>query len=683
MTATADPPDRLWNLELTRADGMHGMEGLAGRHGTETIAARQPVSRTWLPGESPLAMPRQSFTARPANARRTPATSPAHIARRRLILLAATVSLALLAGWAPFAIYARKGFTGGEIVALGLFGILIASIACWFSSAFLGFCQRLLRGDRDELNFPATAPRPTTRTALLMPIYNEDPAGVFERLSRVEADLTAHDAAKAFDIFVLSDTTKEPVAIEEWNAFLHFRARSICRAYYRRRAENHERKAGNVADWVQRFGGAYESMIIFDADSVMSADTLLQLVGAMERNPQAGLIQTTPAIIEGHSLFARASQFGVRLYGRVAATGLAWWSGSEASYWGHNAILRVRAFAECAGLPVLKGPRPFGGNIMSHDVIEASLIRRGGWGIHVTAALGGSFEQTPPSLAEFMARDRRWCQGNLQHIPLIFAPGLHPVSRLQLVFGVLAYLASPLWLASLVVGMGLQLHGLLGVHDLPTWKSMHAHHPLTAMAFINLVALVLLMGPKMLGAALVLADRRERALFGGGKAVLKGALMEMALSAVIAPIMMVAHTRIIYEALSGRDSGWSTSSRDSDDIAWSDAARAHRWELVVGVAFAAALCLRPDLIAWFTPIVAPLLLSTPISVFVSRRAPGVRARAAGFMLTPEERGAVALPPLPPAQPNLVPFVRIPAEDPVLAESETVSETADLRQAIAV
>lgn len=669
---------------------MHGMNGLAGRHGTEPSVGPAPVSRTWLPGESPLAMPRQSlsrkrgaFTARPANARRTPATSPKGVGLRRLTLLAATVTLATLAGWAPFAIYARKGFTGAEIAALALFTILIASIACWFSSAFIGFCLRLTRGDRDALNFPAVAPKPTTRTALLMPIYNEDPTGVFERLTRIEADLTANDADRAFDIFVLSDTTKEAVALEEWNAFLHFRARSICRAYYRRRAENHERKAGNIAEWVQRFGGAYESMIIFDADSIMSAGTLLRLVGAMERNPQAGLIQTTPAIIEGDSLFARASQFGVRLYGRVAATGLAWWSGSEASYWGHNAILRVRAFAECAGLPVLKGPRPFGGNIMSHDVIEASLIRRGGWGIHVTAALGGSFEQTPPSLAEFMARDRRWCQGNLQHIPLIFAPGLHPVSRLQLIFGVLAYLASPLWFASLVIGMALQLHGLLGAHDLPTWKSMHAHHPLTAMAFINLVALVLLMGPKLLGAGLVLADPAERALFGGGKAILKGALLEIVLSATIAPIMMVAHTRIIYEALSGRDSGWSTNARDSHDITWSEAARAHRWELIAGVAFSACLCLRPDLIAWFIPIVLPLLLSTPISVFVSRSAPGIRARAAGYMLTPEERGAVALPPLPPAQDNLVPFVRVAAEDLVAAQPESAPEPAELRQAIAV
>jgi membrane glycosyltransferase len=658
---------------------MHGMNGLEVRHGTQPFVTPQPVSRTWLPGESPLAMPRQSFTERRETASRTPATSPHNVGLRRLALMAATVSLALLAGLAPWAIYAKKGFTGAEIAALSVFAVLITSIACWFSSALIGFCVRLARGNRDEFSFPAQAPKPTTRTALLMPIYNEDPSGVFERLTRIEADLAAHDADQAFDIFVLSDTTRHAVAVEEWGAFLAFRARSTCRAYYRRRPENHERKAGNVADWVQRFGGAYESMIILDADSVMTADTLLQLVGAMERHPQAGLIQTTPAIIEGHSLFARASQFGVRLYGRVAATGLAWWSGSEASYWGHNAILRVRAFAECAGLPILKGPRPFGGHVMSHDVIEASLIRRGGWGVHVTAALGGSFEQTPPSLAEFMARDRRWCQGNLQHIPLIFAPGLHMVSRMQLFVGVLAYLASPLWFASLVIGMAMQLHGLLGVHALPTWKSMHAHHPLTAMVFISLISGVLLMGPKMLGAGLVLLDRDERAKFGGGKAVLKGALLEMLVSATIAPIMMVAHTRIIFEALSGRDSGWSTNARDSDDISWRDAARAHRWELTVGVIFAACLCLRPDLIAWFTPIVLPLLFSTPISVFLSRSAPGVRARAAGYLLTPEERGVVALPPLPPLEDNLVPFVRIVAEEPGFA----ASEPADLRQAIAV
>ena len=657
---------------------MHGMDGLTARHAIEPAATRPPVSRTWLPGESPLAMPRQSFTAR-RKVGRTPATSPRDVGARRLVLFAATVVLALLAGYAPFVIYAKKGFSAAEMLALGLFAILITSIACWFSSALIGFVVRMAKGNADALNFPAVAPKPTTRTALLMPIYNEDPEGVFERLTRIEADLTAHDADKAFDIFVLSDTTKEPVAIEEWNAFLHFRARSICRAYYRRRAENHERKAGNIAEWVQRFGGAYESMIILDADSIMSAETLLQLVGAMERNPQAGLIQTTPAIIGGDSLFARASQFGVRLYGKVAATGLAWWSGSEASYWGHNAILRVRAFAECAGLPVLAGPRPFGGNVMSHDVVEASLIRRGGWGVHVTAALGGSFEQTPPSLAEFMARDRRWCQGNLQHIPLIFAPGLHPVSRLQLVFGVLAYLASPLWLGSLVVGMALQLHAILGVQELPTWRSMHGHPPITPMVFMSFVAVVLLMGPKLLGATLVLLDKEERARFGGTKMVLKGVMLEIALSATIAPIMMVAHTRIIYEALSGRDSGWSTSARDSHDISFREAARLHRWEMVVGVAFAISLCLRPDLIAWFSPIVLPLLFSTPISVLVSRSAPGVRAREAGYMLTPEERGAVQLPALPPAQPNLVPFVRMPAEEPV----PTPPEPAELRQAIAV
>ena len=224
------------------------------------------------------------------------------------------------------------------------------------------------------------------------------------------------------------------------------------RLFYRRRADNSGRKAGNIADWVRAFGGAYENMVVLDADSTMAGETLLRMVDAMERNPGVGLIQTAPTIIKARTIFARVSQYSVRLYGRVAAAGLAYWTGSESSYWGHNAIIRTRAFAACCGLPELPGKPPFGGHVLSHDFVEAALMRRNGWGVHIAPRLPGSYEEGPPSLPDSDKRDRRWCQGNLQYWPFIKMPGLKPVSRFQLFFAMLMFLASPAWIGMLVFG---------------------------------------------------------------------------------------------------------------------------------------------------------------------------------------------------------------------------------------
>src|SRR5690606_28111819 len=247
--------------------------------------------------------------------------------------------------------------------------------------------------------------------------------------------------------------------VAEEAAFLTLRDRTDGhdRIFYRRRAKNTERKAGNIADWVRRFGAAYETMIILDADSVMSADTLVRMSAAIERNPDVGLIQTLPVIVNGSTLFARLQQFAGRVYGPLIAHGIAWWHGSESNYWGHNAAIRTRAFAEQAGLPELRGRKPFGGHILSHDFVEAALMRRGGWAIHMVPGLKGSYEESPPSLTEVAARDRRWCQGNLQHAAVLPARGLHWISRLHMLQGIGSYITAPMWLGFLLVGMAIAL----------------------------------------------------------------------------------------------------------------------------------------------------------------------------------------------------------------------------------
>jgi membrane glycosyltransferase len=584
----------------------------------------------WLPDDAPLDMPRQDFAVESATVSAPVSTSPANVAGRRLVLLSATVVVTVLAAITPFILYARHGFDPLEMVAFGLFLILIASIACWFSNSAIGLWVLMTNREQDDLDFRPHPSAPTTRTALLMPLYNEDAYTALARLAQIDAGLARLGVTDAFDLFVLSDTNKYDALMLEQAAFAGFRIRAHSQAFYRHREENVEAKSGNITDWTRRFGGAYDFMIVLDADSTMAGETVLRLVDAMERNPGVGLIQTAPTIVKAATPFARVSQFGVRLYGRVAAAGLAWWTGAEGSYWGHNAILRTRAFAEACGLPILPGKKPFGGHIMSHDVVEAALLRRAGWAVHVTAALDGSCEETPPTITDFIRREHRWCQGNLQHIALLSASGLNGASKMQLFMGVLAYVASPLWFASLVAGLVIQMQYPID------WSSFFyfLHPQFTPFMLASMLAGVLLIGPKVMGAVLVLSRPRERRAFGGGWQIVKGMTAEIFLSATLAPILMVANTVSVTKILCGQDAGWHAQQRDADGVAWADAFRSMRWQMAAGLGFCAALAFRPDLASFFVPIVGPLLLAAPIVVWTSRRSTGDAMARKGFLVTP-------------------------------------------------
>ncbi|HEX2559943.1 glucans biosynthesis glucosyltransferase MdoH [Phenylobacterium sp.] len=589
-----------------------------------------------LPEEAPLAMPRQRLDGEGPDLAPAPSTSPPGIVGRRLTLLAATLALTGLMAWGPWLLYAREGFQPLEVVGFSLFLVLAACICTWFCSASAGLWVLVTGREQQDLAFSARPAAPRTRTALLMPLYNEDAAAAFGRLQALDAALGRLGVADAFDIFVLSDTRSEEIAAAERAAYWDFSAQANTRVYLRRRATNVERKAGNVGDWVRRFGGAYDFMIVLDADSSMAGETVLRLVDAMERHPDVGLIQTTPTIVGARTLFAWGCQFGVQMYGRVAAAGLAWWTGAESSYWGHNAIVRVKAFAAAAGLPILPGERPFGGHILSHDVVEAALLRRAGWGVHLTAALDGSCEQTPPNIIEFMRRDNRWCQGNLQHLRLLKARGLHPISRLQLVLGCLAYLCSPLWLAALTLGLASQLGNPVD------WASFFYFLDPRFSPFMltSLLSVVLLMGPKLMGAALVLSRPHERRAFGGGAAVIKSLGAEILLSAALAPVLMVANTRSVLQTLRGRDVGWGVQRRDGAGLDWSEALQATRWHAIVGAGFVAGLCIRPDLSVAFAPVVLPLLLAPVLAVMSSRRLTARELASFAVMREPVEVAAM-------------------------------------------
>src|SRR5438105_5806643 len=353
----------------------------------------------FIPPESPMAMSKQplrDFESRAGNQ----SAALESVALRRACIFAGTAAMTGAGCYEMYEVLQVGGVTMLEWTVLFLFVPLFAWIAFSFMSALAGFAVLLLR-TRDPLGIDPDAPLPSieSRNAMLLPTYNEDPYRIMARLRAMYESVDQSGQGSSFDWFVLSDTTDPSVWIAEEKCFLQLRRDlNVSNIYYRHRRENIARKSGNIEDWIKRFGAGYEHMIILDADSLMTGDTIVRLALAIESHPTVALIQTLPIVVNAKTLFARLQQFSGRLYGPLIAAGIAWWHGSEGNYWGHNAIIRVCAFARDAALPELKGRKPFGGHILSHDFIEAAFMRRGGWAIHMTATLGGCYEESPPSL---------------------------------------------------------------------------------------------------------------------------------------------------------------------------------------------------------------------------------------------------------------------------------------------
>lgn len=560
---------------------------------------------------------------------------------RRACILAGTVLMTLAGCYEMYQVLQVGGVTILEWIILMLFVLLFAWIAFSFTSAIAGFFVLLFRR-KDELGIDSSAALPTIegRTAMLLPTYNEDPYRVLARLRAICESVEETGYASRFDWFVLSDTTDPAIWIAEEKCFLQLRheAGPAARIFYRHRPENTARKSGNIEEWVKRFGSDYECMIILDADSLMTGDSIVRLVAAMEQHRKVALIQTLPIVVNARTLFARWQQFAGRLYGPLIAAGIAWWHGSEGNYWGHNAIIRISAFARYAALPELKGRKPFGGYILSHDFIEAAFMRRGGWAIHMAPTLGGSYEESPPSLLDFAARDRRWCQGNLQHLALLPARGLHWVSRLHLLTGIGSYLTAPLWFIFLVFGILVSLQAQFvrpeyfpkGYSLFPTWP---AQDPILA-AWVFVATMGMLVLPKLLAYIVMLTHSDERRKFGGGFRVLAGIFAETFLSGLTAPVMMIFQSSAVGGILLGRDAGWQVQRRDDGVVSREDTLRKYSVPTLSGVAMAiSAYVVSLPLLLWMMPVILGLLLAIPLATLSSSASAG---SASSLFKTPEE-----------------------------------------------
>ena len=624
--------------------------------------------------------------------------------RRRLLstLVIVTVALGLLK-WAAAMPSDITVWTRAAVIVL--FVLTFGWIALYFWSSILGFSQLLKRARMPGITYPAdveaaldaeagiaaddlrarqnpAAPKVRemasfikAKTAVLMPIYNEEPAQVMARLLAIGEDLQQAGAGGRFDIFVLSDTTNPKIWVKEEKIWLEAKrilesgsfgaeSRSDTEAagrsggtaggaglhiYYRRRAQNTARKSGNIEDFCNRWGAEYDFMLVLDADSLMTAETIVKMARLMEANPHAGIIQASPQMVNSTSMFARMQQFAGKVAGPVVGAGLAYWQAGNSNYWGHNAIIRTRAFIDCCGLPKLKGKGPFGGFILSHDFVEAALIARGGWSAWLLPELKGSYEECPPSMIDFAARDRRWCQGNLQHIKVLISRGLHPVSRVHFLTGIMSYLSSPLWLLFLLAGLSMvlfrefippqyfgQTYSLF-----PNWPVFDKYG--TIGLFVLSMAMLLV--PKFLGLAAYLkgnAGKNGRtdgvcgyvlSAWNAGKSL----GLEIVVSTLMAPVMMLFQSKFVFDILRGKSVGWNAQNRGDEGTSWQTAWQIHKWHTVLGAVTALVVWKYAHVLFWWLlPITLGLVLAVPLSVISSRVSAGRWLRERGWFVIPEE-----------------------------------------------
>jgi membrane glycosyltransferase len=532
-------------------------------------------------------------------------------------------------------------------VLIGLFVLNIAWLALSFMTALSGFLVITLGLKRSIVDLPSVAEAaalPQGRTAILVATYNESPERIFGMALATMKELDDSGHGEAFDVFVLSDTTDPDIWVHEEAAFNAARARPGHgpRLFYRRRATNNAKKAGNVADWCRRWGPAYDYMVVLDADSLMTGRTLVRLAHAMDRMRGTGLIQTVPVTIGRNTLFARMQQFADSLYGTVVATGIAFWHRGTGNFWGHNAIIRVNAFMDSAGLPHLSGEPPFGGQILSHDFVEAALMCRAGWQVCMAPELDGSYEEIPPSLIDFATRDRRWCQGNLQHGRLVTASGLRTLSRLHLAMGVMAYLSALFWLIFLVAALTLTIQQLTaepiyfgGDQPLfPTWPMQDSERAISLLLF----TLALLLLPKLFGYILALFSTRKRRGFGGIWGMTVSMVMETVMSSLVAHIMMVIQSAAIFDIIRGRDSGWNPQRRDDGSLPARWVFRYHLLHMILGIALGLfTFTMSLPLFLWLLPATLGLAFSGPLSRISATRRGGEIARRLGIFQIPDER----------------------------------------------
>lgn len=593
------------------------------------------------PSPPPVSRPVADLTSAPADAIRIPAKS-----LRRYVYVILSVLTAVSGVYIMFDILRANDLTVLETVILVLFGISFTWLSLAFWSGIFGFFLQLFR--IDPLTLKSTrrlledTPPITTRTAVVMPVYNEDTHRVIAGFEATLRSLEKTGELAHFDFFLLSDTTNLTIAQAERDHWQQLQARLGDvgkQVFYRRREKNIARKVGNLAEFCQRWGSNYEHMLVLDADSIMTGDCIVKMVRAMQVNPRTGLIQTIPIPVRQTTFFGRFVQFAAVLYSPMLATGIAFWQTDAANYWGHNAIIRMRAFIDHCGLPTLPGNAPFGGDILSHDFVEAAMLRRAGWDVFLLSDLEGSYEEVPCNIIDYAKRDRRWVQGNIQHLGILNLRGLHPISRMHFLLGATAYITSLIWLLMLALSTADAVVRAINsnVYFTETYQ-LYPNWPIAKTELIIALILLtttLLMGPKFLGVLIALIHRRKQ--FGGGFAIIKGAVVETFFAVLIAPIMMVYHAYFVISVFLGFKVNWDSQEREGRLLPWGECfARTSKMTIAAIIWGAVTYIYAPVFFWWLIPVITGLILASALVRYSSSLDLGRSTRNHKILLCPSE-----------------------------------------------
>ena len=565
---------------------------------------------------------------------------------RRWLLALLVAAQTTAACYAMLGVLPYHGSTGLERAIVAVSAILFGWISAGFWLATFGFVIRRCGGDplSPGARFPDAALEAVALapTAVVFPIYHEDVQRTLAGVRAVWRDVMRSGLGEHFTFFVLSDSRDPAVWLLEREACQRLREElgAQCRLHYRRRTINLNRKTGNVADFLRRWGRHFTYMIVMDADSVMQGAALVRMVRVMASDPKIGILQTAPTLINAVSAHARIQQFATRLYGPLFTDGLAALQLGEAVFWGHNAIIRVEAFMRHCGLRHLRGWGFLRGSVLSHDFVEAACIWRAGYEVWLDPHVEGSFEESPPTLVDELERDRRWAHGNLQHLYFLFRRGVSGAHRMAFANGIMAYLASALWFAYLVlITVELAQFTLRPIEYFPDPNSPFPVWPEWQPQWaINLAVstLFVLFAPKLLALIDVALDRERRRAMGGVGRLALGMVLEMAVSILLSPIRMLSHTRYVVVTLLNLPVRWAGQNR-TEEIGWAHAVLHHAPGSVLALGWAGfAYWLQPLFFYWSLPIAVPLLLAAPVTVWLSRFGSGRALRRAGLLLTIDE-----------------------------------------------
>jgi membrane glycosyltransferase len=537
-----------------------------------------------------------------------------------------------------------RGYVGEPIfyadyLVIALFPLLFSQIAIGFMLALFGFLDGARGGDpfhvmrrpwrKNEENAPLAA------TAIVVPVFNEEVSRVARGIENMWLSLEKTGHIEHFDFYLCSDSSDADHWIEEECAWLNLcqKLKAFGKIFYRKRRHPINGKSGNVADFCRRWGKRYRYMIVLDADSIMTGETMVRIVRAMEANPQVGILQTQPVQVLGQSLFRRLLQFTGSVYGKVFSEGCSLAQMSSGAYWGHNAIIRIAPFIEYCDLPILPVPESRGRHVLSHDTVEAALMQRAGYDVWVAYDEPGSWEEGPPNLSDMLKRDRRWCAGNLQHFWFLFARGIAMGNRLQIWIGLMAYLCSPFWLTFLIAGSisAFERKRFLTFSAGP--EDLGAIHPSeTLLLFV--ITLVLLFLPRLLGLASRLPVARQ---YGGFFKLLLSALIETGLSILLAPVLMLFHTLFVLQAVLGWQIRWTTQNRSDTGLSFIHCLTLYGWQSCLGlVGQAVAWYYLESSSYWLLPIFAGWILAPVTAWMTASSALGKRLQAWGLFLIPEE-----------------------------------------------